>query len=172
MQRPKAYPYQAIYWYVGINQRSERQDNIMASVFKQQYTSDKDGKTIRKKSKHYYIDYKGPDGARKRVKAFKDKQASLQLAAKLEKESELAQLGIVDRFQGHRKRPLQEHLEDFHSSLQAKGNTPEYCNLTHYRAMRICNGCKFLMWDDIQASKVQKFINELKNSANGISIQT
>ena len=53
----------------------------MASIFKQQYTA-KDPKTdkrIKKKSACWYIDYKGPDGIRKRVKAFKDKTATTQL---------------------------------------------------------------------------------------------
>ncbi len=137
----------------------------MASIFRQRYTvKDKNGKTIRKQSKNWYIDYKAADGTRKRVKGFKDKTATQQLAAKLEKESELAQAGIVDKYKEHRKRPLAEHLSDFLSSLQAKGNTPEYCNLTHYRAERICNGCKFLYWADISASDVQLHIADLRNS--------
>ena len=59
---------------------------------------------------------------------------------------------------------MREHLEDFLSSLQAKGNTPEYCNLTHYKAERICNGCKFPYWDDISASDVQLYIADLRDS--------
>ncbi|MHC4259925.1 MAG: hypothetical protein ACYSTF_05890, partial [Planctomycetota bacterium] len=77
----------------------------------------------KKKSAHWYIDYKAADGTRKRVKGFKDKQATAQLAAKLEKESELAQAGIVDRYAEHRKKPLRQHLEDFHQALLAKGDT-------------------------------------------------
>ena len=86
----------------------------MASVFKQQYTATgKNGERVKKKSAHWYIDYTGPDGIRKRVKGFKDKAATLQKAARLEKESELAQEGIIDKFKEHRKRALSEHLEDF-----------------------------------------------------------
>ena len=145
----------------------------MASIFKQKYTVAGDnGKRIRKQSQSWYIDYKTAEGTRKRVKGFKDKQATVQLAAKLEKESELAQAGVVDKYKEHRKRPLAEHLEDFRSSLRAKGNTPEYCRLTHYRLEQICNGCKFLIWNDIQASKVQKHLTELKKADNRISVKT
>lgn len=64
----------------------------MASIFHQRYTvKDESGKTIRKQSQYWYIDYKTVDGTRKRIKGFKDKTATTQLAAKLEKESELAQ---------------------------------------------------------------------------------
>ena len=136
----------------------------MASIFKQQYTAkDKDGKRIKKKSAFWYIDYKGPDGIRKRVKGFKDKTATTQLAAKLEKEAELAEVGIIDKYKEHRKRPLVEHLEDFQSSLKAKGNTPEYCKLTHYRAKRICKECKLVYWDDLSASDVQRYIAGLRD---------
>ena len=137
----------------------------MASIFKQKYTvAGGNGRRIRKQSACWYIDYKTAEGTRKRVKAFKDKQATQQLAAKLEKEVELAQAGIVDKYKEHRKKPLREHLEDFLSSLQAKGNTLEYCNLTHYRAKRICTGCKFIVWDDISASDVQLYIADLRDS--------
>ena len=135
----------------------------MASIFKQKYTVvGKKGKRIRKQTACGYIDYKAADGTRKRVKGFKDKQATAQLAAKLEKEAELAQAGIVDKYKEHRKRPLREHLEDFRASLKAKGNTQEYCKLTYHRAERICNGCKFLFWDDISASDVQLYIADLR----------
>ena len=63
----------------------------MASIFKQKYTAkDKNGNKITKQSKFWYIDYKGADGIRKRVKGFKDKAATTQYAAKLEREAELA----------------------------------------------------------------------------------
>jgi len=137
----------------------------MASIFKQQYTTKgEDNTRIKKKSKFWYIDYKGIDGVRKRVKGFKDKTATAQLAAKLEKEAELAEVGIIDRFKEHRKTPLSKHLEDFLSSLKAKGNTPEYCKLTHYRAEQICKGCKLVFWPDISASDVQCFIASLRDS--------
>ena len=110
----------------------------MASIFKQQYTiKDSNGKTIKKKSAYWYIDYKAEGGIRKRVKAFKDKTAIAQLAAKLEKESELAEAGIIDRFKEHRQRPLTEHLRDFETSLIAKGNTEKHARVTVSRVERI-----------------------------------
>ena len=66
----------------------------MASIIRQQYTiKDRNGKRIKKKSAYWYIDYKAAGGVRKRVKGFKDKTATAQLAAKLEKEAELAEAG-------------------------------------------------------------------------------
>ena len=119
----------------------------MASIFKQQYTAKgENGKRIKKKSAYWYIDYRGPDGVRKRVKGFKDKTATAQLAAKLEKESELAQAGIVDRFKAHRLTPLSQHLLDFEQSLLAGGVLAEYAQQQHDRIKRVfdSNGFVFM----------------------------
>ena len=145
----------------------------MASIFKQQYTAKgKDGEKIKKKSKFWYIDYKGPDGIRKRVKGFKDKTATAQLAAKLEKEAELAEVGIIDKYKEHTKRPLTEHIEDFRVSLQAKGNTAKHVKLVVRRAEKVIEGCKFCFWPDISANKVQRFLLKSKQGDKGIGAQT
>ena len=78
----------------------------MASILKQQYTrKDTQGRKTRHKSKYWYIDYKAANGTRKRVKGFKDKAATTQLAAKLGREAELAQAGIVDKYAAHIAQP-------------------------------------------------------------------
>ena len=135
----------------------------MASIFKQKYTVAGDnGKRIRKQSQCWYIDYKDADGTRKRVKGFKDKQATAQLAAKLEKEAELAQAGIIDKYKEHRLRPLSEHIEDFEQSLLAKGGTVKNVKLVKSRVRRVFDECKFIFWNDLQASKVQQTISGLR----------
>jgi integrase len=137
------------------------QGDIMASILKQQYTmiNKITGERIKKKSAYWYIDYKGADGIRKRVKGFKDKTATAQLAARLEKEAELEDSGIVDKYKEHRKRPLAEHLEDFQKSLLAKGGTVKNAAQVKTRVERIFKECKFIFWDDIQASKVQQIVS-------------
>jgi len=144
----------------------------MASIFKQQYTAKdpKTGKRIRKKSIHWYIEYKVQDGIRKRIKGFKDKSATLQLAAKLEKESELAQRGIVDRFKEHRRTPLCKHLEDLNAALLAKGDTARHAQVVFSRAKNVMNGCRFVFFDDVSASKVSQYLADLRTG--GLSIRT
>jgi site-specific recombinase XerD len=145
----------------------------MASVFKQQYTTKgKNGEKIKKRSAHWYIDYKSPDGTRKRVRGFKDKAATLQLAAKLEKESELAHAGIIDKFKEHRKRALSEHMEDFRHFLLAKGNTAKHAELTVSRAKRIMEECEFCLWDDIAGSKVQFCLSNIQSGEKAVGAQT
>jgi len=143
----------------------------MASIFKQKYTvPGKNGKRIRKQSKFWYIDYKAADGTRKRVKGFKDKQATAKLAAKLEKEAELAQAGVVDKYAEHRKRPLIKHAEDFRASLINRGTTEKHARLVHYRAKTTVEACRFVYIADISASRIQRYLAERRRG--GLSIRS
>ncbi len=136
----------------------------MASIFKQKYTvAGNNGKRIRKQSKFWYIDYKAADGSRKRVKGFKDKQATAQLAAKLEREAERGETDLVDKYKEHRKRPLTEHLEDFRKSL---GDTTKHALQTHNTIKRVFEACKFCIWNDISASKFLNCLNNMKDSGD------
>ena len=145
----------------------------MASIFRQTYTiKDKNGKRIRKKSKFWYIDYKTADNTRRRVKACKDKAATIQLAAKLEREVELELTGMADKYKEYRKKPLTEHLRDFEASLLAKGNTKEYVEQTLVRIKPVFVDCKFVHWKDISMSILQKHLASLRTKENGIGAQT
>jgi len=118
------------------------------------------------------VKYKDADGIERRVKGYFDKEATKQMAARLGKEAALANEGVVDRYKDHRLRPLREHLEDFRQSLLAKGNTAKHAELTYSRARTVIDGCRFVTWGDISASKVQQFIAGLRNDGEGISVQT
>ncbi|UCC96595.1 MAG: tyrosine-type recombinase/integrase [Phycisphaerales bacterium] len=145
----------------------------MASILKQSYTvQGKNGKRIKKKSTCWYVDYKTEDGTRKRVKGFKDKAATIQFAAELERNAELARRGIIDRHAEDRKKPLRKHLEDFHQSLLAKGSTVAHTKQTSFRAEEIINHCKFVMWTDISASKVQRCLADMRDKEDGLSVGT
>ena len=145
----------------------------MASILRQKYTvKDKNSKTIRKQSKFWYVDYKTANGTRKRVKGFKDKAATAQLAAELERKAELARRGIIDRYADDRKKPLKQHLDDFYQSLIAKGSTVAHARQTKYRTEQIINLCKFAFWADISASKVERCLADLRNGEARLSAGT
>ena len=83
------------------------------------------------------------------------------MAAKLEKEAELAELGIFDKYKEHRKKPLIEHLEDFKQSLINNGNTKKHAEMTYQRTKAIINNCKFIYITDVQPSLVLNEIGKL-----------
>jgi len=144
----------------------------MASVFKRKYTKVVDGKRVKKQSKSWYVKYRDSEGIERRVRGYKDKIATQQLAAKLEKEAELGNAGVVDRYKEHRLRHLAEHLEDFSQSLVAKGDTTKQVKQVTSRVKRIIETCKFITWPDTQASKVLKCLSDLRYKGEKISSQT
>ena len=145
----------------------------MASVFKRKRKVKlASGKTVIRQSAKWHIKYVDVDGIGRRVTAYKDKTASQQLAAKLEREAELGREGVVDRYKEHRKRPLAEHLEDFHQALLAKGDTVKQAKQVTSRIRRVFNGCQFKFWADIQPSRIQQYLVSLRNKGERISKRT
>ena len=67
---------------------------------------------------------------------------------------------------------MKRHLEDFYQSLLAKGDTIGHAKQTKYRIEQIIKCCKFAMWTDISASKVQRCLADLRNEGNGLSAGT
>jgi len=140
----------------------------MASVFKQRYTAtDKNGEKVTRQSRFYYIDYKAADGTRKRVKGFRDKAATAQLAAQLEREAELGRAGMIDKYVEHRKRPLKDHLEDFKQALMDKGNTSKHALMTYRQAKTVVEGCRWAFVTDVSASSVENFLANKRRAGLG-----
>ncbi len=136
----------------------------MASVFKRKRKVKLEtGKTVSKQSAKWHIKYVDADGIERRVAGFKDKAATQQYAAKLEKEAALAKAGVVDRYKQHRKKPLKEHLKDYRQLLLARGCTEEYTISTHNRVWAVLSECKFSFISDVQASKVQRHLADRKH---------
>jgi integrase len=142
----------------------------MASIFKQKYTvAGKNGKRIRKQSQYWYVDYKTSDGTRDRVKGFKDKSTTTQLAAELEKKAELARAGIVDKYAEYRKTPLKKHLDDYRQNMVDGGDTPKHAKTTYNRSKAIIEGCGFAFIIDVSASAVQNHLAERRRLGLGVS---
>jgi integrase len=143
----------------------------MATVFKRKRKVTLDnGKIVVRQSQKYYTRLNDPDGIKRTIPLYTDKTASMHKALQLESEFEQAKEGIVDRFKEHRKRPLIEHLKDYRQYMVDKSDTKDYARLTHNRIKAIINGCKLVFISDVQASKVQRYIAERKNS--GLSIKS
>ena len=131
-----------------------------------------DGRAVVKQSAKWYVKYRDAEGIVRCVPAFADREASKQFEAKLVREAALTEAGVVDRYKKHRARPLREHLEDFRQSLLAKANTRAHVELVLSRAGRITAGCRFVVWGDISASRVEGFLASLRGGDGGISAQT
>jgi len=69
--------------------------------------------------------------------------------------------GLLDAKQIAVGKALSKHLNDFEQFLLAKGNTDHHVKTTVSRIRRVFDGCKFNVWADISASKVQQIISSL-----------
>ena len=88
----------------------------------------------------------------------------------MSREAEQAQVGIIDRYKEHRKKPLIEHLNDFKASLINKGNTEKHAYLVYNRTDAVIRACGFACISDISASKVQRYLAERRRT--GLSIRS
>jgi len=141
----------------------------MAQVYRPAYThtDPATGKKIKRKSKTWHIRYWTPAGKRVRVKGYRDKKATENLAAELERRAIRLDAGMVDVADEHAKRPLAEHSEDFRRYLAAKGNTAEYVAKLSYRLTAILDGCRFVKICEVQASAVVEFLGTLRDQGKG-----
>src|SRR5262249_47949739 len=68
----------------------------------------------------------------------------------------------TDPYEGHRKRPLAEHLADFRRELEARGNDPRYVQLVFSRLTALVDGCGFKFFSDLSASRVMDWLADLR----------
>ena len=122
----------------------------MATVRRPAYTTTDPatGKKIRKRSRTWWIRYYSPDGQRHEVKGYRDKKATENKGAELEKRAIRQDAGIVEPGDEYAKKPLTEHAEDFRRYLSSKGNTPEYVVLTCTRLTAVLDACRFVKMVD------------------------
>ncbi len=141
----------------------------MARVFKRKYRKKlSNGETELRVSQKWHVEYRDADGIRRSKPAFRDKIASQQFAAQLEKEAELAAVGIVDRYATHRKRPLSEHLADFKNAILNKGTTAKQAQQVFNRCNSILKACRMLYINDISASRIQTHLAERRKEGLGV----
>lgn len=144
----------------------------MASIYKKTYTKidPETGQKTKSKTRKWWIKFRDFDGKVKRVPGFTDRAATLQMAAKLEREASFKKAGVFDPYEEHRKRPLLEHLDAYKQFMEAKGNSDKHVYQVATRAEKVIRGCRFVFASDVSPSAVQVFVSNLRKK--GRSAQT
>ena len=171
---------------------AESEETVMR-VFKSTYR-DRSGK--KRKTSKWYIEVKDHIELTRRFPAFTDKRQSEALGRQIktliackmsggQPERQLARwlesvpakmrerfvkIGLLDPARAAGGKLLSEHVADFGQSLLDKGNTCKQAQMTVSRVRRIVKGCKFTLWTDIAASKVQRCIAMMQD--DGLSKKT
>jgi len=164
-------------------------------VFRTSY-KDKDG--IKRTAQKWYIELRDHLAIVRRLPAFTDKAQSEALGRQIERlvrfkiagetpdaqlsrwleqipdrlKNHLVSIGLLDTQRAAGGKPLSEHLADFEQFLLAKGNTKGYVETVTTRTGAVIEGCRFVSWTDISASKVQRYLSDLRDGGNGVSNQT
>jgi integrase len=168
-------------------------------ILKQLYKDRKSGKWV--ETTNWYCEIKDHSGAARRFPGYTDRDATESLGKQIKRLIEcrgsndplspdlsrwlsripaklrqrFAAIGLIDPERAGGGKPLTGHISDFEQALTDKGNTGKHAKLVVARVKRIIDGCKFIVWGDISASRVQRFLSELRTDTTdkrGISNQT
>jgi integrase len=144
----------------------------MASLYKKPVilNDPKTDKPVKTKSRKWWGRFKDEHGVDRRVPLAVDKAAAQSMLNELVRKTERRAAGLIDRFDEHRQRPVADHIRDFRKHLQSRQVGESQVKLVVYRAERILEACRVKQVSDLSASRVQKYLAELR--AGGLSIQT
>jgi hypothetical protein len=131
-----------------------------ASIFRPSYTDKQTGRA--RKLRRWYVKYRDADGLVRRVAGYTDREATKQLAARLERDAARRQEGMIDPCAEHHRRLLAEHLDDYRRCLLAKGDTEKHARQTARYAAVVLDGCHFVFIPDLSASAVAEFLHSLR----------
>lgn len=139
----------------------------MASVFKRK-------RDRTRKNSSWYIAYVDENGVRRSVKGCPDKQATQQIAARLESEAELRRRGIIDTksdaYAAHEAVLLLDHLDAFKASVAAKGGSKRHPEVTHSRARKMLELAGAKRISELSQSKAMSAVAALREE--GLSTET
>lgn len=135
----------------------------MASAFKR--VSDK-----RRKDRSYharYYDHMAKRWATK--KAYTDRDASLELARRLERESSRRAEGLIDSFDEALKTPIAEAVAEFVASVKALGRSERYLQQLEARINAVIGGTGATRLHELNAVKVERYLAREGEGEDGIS---
>ncbi len=82
----------------------------------------------------------------------------------------LAVVGLIDGARVSAAKPLSELVDDYAEHLRAKEDTADHVQRTAGRLRRIFEGCRFAVFSDITAARVERFLKGLRDG--GLSAAT
>ncbi|GMV23996.1 MAG: hypothetical protein AMXMBFR58_00270 [Phycisphaerae bacterium] len=165
-------------------------------LFKTKYR-DRSGRS--KTAPKWYVEFRDQRDITRRLPAFSSKSASEELGKNLDRlvsyhvatagqtdptlqgwladlpkaiRRRLLEIGLIDSERVSMSKPLSEHVADFRKALESKGNTTKHVEATCTRITRIFEECRFTFWPQITGTKVQSFLNGLREGEEKLSPQT
>ena len=125
-----------------------------------------DGTKFLKPAKKWYGKFRDGNGVVRKVPLSADKNAARQLLADLVRKAERVRIGLHDPAEDHARRPLAEHLADYATALEGKGDTPDHVRQTVGRTRALLDGCGFAFVKDVDAGRATEWLNALRKDGS------
>lgn len=143
-------------------------EDAIGTIFRQAYTvlNPKTGKRETRFSKKWYCEFRTPDGERRRVPGYTDRQATEKLLADLQAESARVHVGMLPSGAGLARIPLARHLAEYIAHLEAKNSTAAHVQLVDARCRKLlATGLE--RWADLDARRVEAALASLRTKGHG-----
>lgn len=121
------------------------------------------------KSKTWRARYKAGDGSIKFVSLCDDHDTAESMLADLIKKSRRQQSGDFSPFEDHARVLLADHLSDFSTVLESRGNTIKHVALTVARIRAVLTDCKFFKLADVSSSRLSAWVNSQRKAGMGLT---
>lgn len=122
----------------------------MASIYKRSYwTTTKAGDRVRREQTHYTIDIV-VDGKKRHFRGKRDRKATEQMAARLERDIARGEVGLIDPYREYRGLPVAAHLSDYLSSLRGSGRSEKYRYVMNLRVGTLIRECGWKVMADVE----------------------
>ena len=138
----------------------------MATIIKRRYSVKlPSGQTVQKTCEHYTVQYRDPAGKIKRVKGYKDKSATKQLAAKIELAIARGEQFMVDPHRESKAKPIAGHVADYLADLRAAGRDPMYIYNAERRLKLLNLACDWRSLADVEPNSFLRW-RELERTSD------
>ncbi len=118
----------------------------------------------------WYVEYTDAAGKRRFKAGYRDKEATKQLLARLEREAAQGREGLVDPYAEANETPLAQHAADFDAHLQARGVSEKHRRQTVRRLRAALEEMGAAWPKDMTTRKAERFLVRLVE--NGASAKT
>ncbi len=135
----------------------------MPKLFRPYYRDQATGE--RRQLKKYYAKVRDADGVVRKVPLSANKATAEAMVRRLLDAVERKRAGLGDPFEGHKLRPLGEHLADWEAALRSRQAGEKHVRQMVELARRVFDGCLFLTAADLRASAVTGFLARLRQGS-------
>lgn len=100
---------------------------------------------------------------------FTDKEATLELGRRLERESARRAEGVDDPIDDQRKRAIEEHLSDYIEQVRAANRSDAYIKQLEAKITRVVSGIGAKRLHELDATKINRFLKGLRIKGRKLS---